>query len=45
MHHLEHLKHLEYLEYREYLKHLHLNFYINPLLIKVPLLFNIYYTS
>jgi hypothetical protein len=31
-------KHLEHLEY------LYLNFYINPLLIKVPLLFNIYYT-
>ena len=32
-------RHLEYLEY------LYLNFYINPLLIKVHLLFNIYYNS
>jgi hypothetical protein len=35
---LEHFKYLEYLEY------LNFDFYINPLLIKVFLLFNIYYT-
>jgi hypothetical protein len=34
---LEHFKYLEYLEY------LNLNFYISPLLIKVSLLYNIYY--
>jgi hypothetical protein len=31
-------------KYLKHLEYLYFNFYINPLLIKVPLLFNIYYT-